>query len=311
MKTIIISTSSFNKNNLPCEDFLKKHDLCLKFNPFRRRLKEEEISSILDGDSIGLIAGVEQLTARVFRSAPNLKAIARCGSGLDNVDLKAANALGIIVSNTPKAPVEAVAELTLAHMLNLLRRISIADRDIRCGSWKPQMGHLLARKHVGIVGFGRIGRKVSELVRAFGANVYAYDQNVTNFPNYVIKMDLSDLLRESDVVSIHLPYGPETYQIINKTNMAQMKKGAILLNLSRGGLVDEEAVVNSIKCGQLFGAGFDTFEQEPYYGPLRDCENVILTAHMGSYAKETREEQEIEAVNNLLRDLKTVKAIVD
>lgn len=290
---VLISTSSFNLANFAGLRELNAIGVEVKLNPFANRLTEEQVIDLLGTNTIGLIAGLEPLTEKVLQSAKLLKVIARVGTGLDNVDLVAAKQLGITVLNTPDAPTKAVAELTIAHILGLLRHVSQADRQIRGGMWKGLMGSLLETKTVGLVGFGRIGRRVATLLSAFGAQVIISDEQVktSEFANVA----LDELCRQSDIVSLHLPYSQETHHIINEKRINLMKKGSYLVNISRGGLVDEAKLLAALNSGHLAGAALDCFEQEPYEGELRNLQNVQITAHMGSYARETRDLMEQEA----------------
>ena len=290
---VLISTSSFNLDNFAQLSDLKNAGVEVKLNPFAARLTEDQVIELLGTDTIGLIAGLEPLTKNVLQAAKSLKVIARVGTGLDSVDLAAAKQLGIIVLNTPDAPTKAVAEFTLAHILGLLRNVSQADRQIRSGVWKGLMGSLLETKTVGIVGFGRIGKRVATLLSAFGASVIISDAQVSKsvYPN----VELDELCIKSDILSLHLPYNEATHHIINEKNLNLMKKGSYIVNISRGGLVDETALLAALKSGHLAGAALDCFEQEPYEGELRNLETVQITAHMGSYARETRDLMEQEA----------------
>ena len=280
---------------------LKKAGVEVKLNPFAARLTEEQVIDLLGTDTIGLIAGLEPLTQNVLKSAKSLKVIARVGTGLDSVDLVAAKELGITVLNTPDAPTKAVAELTIAHILGLLRHVSQADRQIRSGVWKGLMGSLLETKTVGIVGFGRIGKRMATLLSAFGASVIISDAQVKSgdFQN----VGLDELCTRSDIVSLHLPYSEATHHIIDEKRMNLMKKGSFIVNISRGGLVDEAMLLVALKSGHIAGAALDCFEQEPYEGELRNLENVQITAHMGSYARETRDLMEQEASRLLVNAL--------
>jgi len=298
---VLISTSSFNLANFAQLSDLKKAGVEVKLNPFAARLTEEQVIDLLGTDTIGLIAGLEPLTQNVLKSAKSLKVIARVGTGLDSVDLVAAKELEIIVLNTPDAPTKAVAELTIAHILGLLRHVSQADRQIRSGVWKGLMGSLLETKTVGIVGFGRIGKRVATLLSAFGASVIISDAQVKSgdFEN----VGLDELCTRSDIVSLHLPYSEATHHIIDEKRMNLMKKGSFIVNISRGGLVDEAMLLVALKSGHIAGAALDCFEQEPYEGELRNLENVQITAHMGSYARETRDLMEQEASRLLVNAL--------
>ena len=298
---VLISTSSFNLANFAQLSDLKKAGVEVKLNPFAARLTEEQVIDLLGTDTIGLIAGLEPLTQNVLKSAKSLKVIARVGTGLDSVDLVAAKELEIIVLNTPDAPTKAVAELTIAHILGLLRHVSQADRQIRSGVWKGLMGSLLETKTVGIVGFGRIGKRVATLLSAFGDSVIISDAQVKSgdFQN----VGLDELCTRSDIVSLHLPYSEATHHIIDEKRMNLMKKGSFIVNISRGGLVDEAMLLVALKSGHIAGAALDCFEQEPYEGELRNLENVQITAHMGSYARETRDLMEQEASRLLVNAL--------
>lgn len=298
---VLISTSSFNLANFAQLSDLEKAGVEVKLNPFAARLTEKQVIDLLGTDTIGLIAGLEPLTKNVLQAAKSLKVIARVGTGLDSVDLVAAKELEIIVLNTPDAPTKAVAELTIAHILSLLRHLSQADRQIRNGIWKGLMGSLLETKTVGIVGFGRIGKRVATLLSAFGASVLISDAQAKSgdFQN----VGLDELCTRSDIVSLHLPYSEATHHIIDEKRINLMKKGSFIVNISRGGLVDEAMLLAALKSGHLAGAALDCFEQEPYEGELRNLENVQITAHMGSYARETRDLMEQEASRLLVNAL--------
>jgi D-3-phosphoglycerate dehydrogenase len=194
-------------------------------------------------------------------------------------------------------------------MLDLLRCIGQADRTIRAGGWKQMMGNLLAFQTVGILGFGRIGRRVAELLHSFGAKVLVHDPALADAPPYAEASGFDALLQRSDVVSLHLPYSKSLHHMIGRRELALMKPSAYLVNTARGGLVDEEALAVAIGAGGLAGAALDTFEQEPYKGPLAALPQVLLTAHMGSYAKESRIQMEQEAAENLVTGLMAANVI--
>jgi D-3-phosphoglycerate dehydrogenase len=239
----------------------------------------------------------------VLVRAPRLKVISRCGTGLDNVDLEAAAELGIQVRNTPDAHVDAVAELSLVGMLSALRHLGAADRSIRGGEWKKPMGRLLRGKTVGLVGLGRVGRRLVELLAPFEVEVLASDPRrdesmATQLGVRYVELD--ELLERSDVVSLHLPYGADVRGLLSEERIARMKANAVLVNCARGGIVDEEALCEALRAGRLGGAYIDTFEREPYCGPLTELSNVTLSSHIGSYAIESRVRMEREAVANLL-----------
>ena len=303
MKKILVTTSTFDVSLF--SNFIKanKKPLEIVVNPYKRKLSEKEVGDLITDDVIGMIAGVEPLTESVLVNAKKLKVISRCGVGMDGIDLDAAKNLGISVTNTPDAPTIPVAELTMAHMLNLLRHVSIANEQIRNLKWEPKMGALLYGKTVGIIGFGRIGRKVASLAQAFGANILVYDVFQITSTHNIIQEDLRQVLINSDIITLHLPYTIENHHFISTEQFALMKPTALVLNISRGGLINENSLLEALLNNRIAGAGIDAFENEPYTGPLRLLPNVLLTAHMGSYAKEARNIQEQDAVKNLFSKL--------
>jgi len=273
-----------------------------QLNPYGRKLKPEESAELMQ-DIDAIIAGTEKMDRQLLSSLPRLKVISRVGTGMDSIDLAAAEALGIKVYNTPDAHVDGVAELTLAGILNVFRHVSQAERGIRAGTWRKPMGRLLRGKTVGIIGLGRIGKALVKLLHPFDVTVLAYDpfQDWDFAEAYDVDYrTVEAILPEADVVSLHLPYSKENYHFFDCGLLSLMKPDAILVNCARGGLVDEEALLKQLQAGKLAGAYLDTFEKEPYSGPLTTMENVLLTPHMGSYAAECRLRMEMEAVENLL-----------
>lgn len=304
MSKIVISTSSFDLDSNPALQRLRAQEIHLTSNPHGRKLTEDEILALLGNDTVALLAGVEPLTERVLTAAAgSLRVIARCGTGLDNVDLAAASRLNIKVLNTPAAPAQAVAELTLGLILSSLRHICQTDRLIRQGEWPRTQGRLLAGKTVGIIGCGHIGQRVARLCLAFDAHVIAHDPYPQQMPEGVTAASLETLLQQADLVSLHLPYSAQVHHLLNAHTMACMKPGAILVNTARGGLIDEHALHNALQTGQLGAAALDCFEQEPYAGPLCASERMILSSHIGSLAREARQRMELEAAENLWQGL--------
>ena len=299
MKKILINTSTFNKNNLQTDYFIN-NNIELIYNKFNRKLTELELYDIIDDNVIGLIAGVEPITKKILEKAVSLKVISRCGIGMDNVDLNTAKILGIQVINTPNAPVDAVVELTFGHIFSLLRKITESDRYIRDANWKPLYGNLFKGKNIGIIGFGRIGKKMAEISNYFGANVLVYDPFYkTNLNTYKF-VDFNYLIKESDIITLHIPYNIDTHHIIGSFEFSLMKSNTLLLNISRGGLIDEKALYDALFENKIAGAALDCFESEPYTGNFTKLNNIQMTAHMGSYAKETRDVMESEAIKNLI-----------
>lgn len=293
---ILCTVSTFNEDLFPKE-------IEVIYNPLKRKLNEQEvIELILSIKPVGIIAGVEPLTNNVLKHASELRVISRCGSGMDSIDLVSAENFGIKVLNTPDAATIAVAELTIALILGNLRQIHISDSSIRNGEWIRPMGYLLNNKTVGIIGCGRIGTYVATLLKSFGCRILGYDKHLENH-NIIDITSLDHLLRESDIITLHMPYSSENHNFFGSVEMEKMKSNSFIINTSRGNLLDEDALYVNLVNGKIKGASLDCFEQEPYIGKLASLKNVFLTAHIGSYAVESRELQEQQAVDNLLNEL--------
>jgi len=309
MTEILITTSSFGKQDSSLLQILSENGLSYKLNLYARKLTEPEVSELIEQHQpVGMIAGVEPLTRKVLEKAKNLKVISRAGIGMDSVALQAAKDLGIVVTNTPDAPTIPVAELTLGMILSLLRRIHISDASIRRGDWVRPMGNLLHDKTVGLIGCGRIGSYLAGLLSSFGCKILGCDPFVNKSDNFFL-VDLGEILSDADIISLHIPYNRENHHFINAKRIQSMKKGALLINTARGGLIDEDALYNALFSGYLGGAAMDCFEEEPYAGKLKELDSVLLTAHIGSYAQEGRIMMERQAVENLLRELKKAGCI--
>jgi D-3-phosphoglycerate dehydrogenase len=256
----------------------------------------------LDDDVVGIIAGLEEYDSDVFNFAPRLRVISRCGSGIDNISNELIESDKIRIFSTLDAPTDSVAELTLGLILNLLRQVNQNDSNIRMGFWDKKYGSLLGSKTVGIVGLGRIGRRVANLVSAFGAKILYYDLKTVSEVNFEFT-SIESLLANSDIVSIHLPYNDSTKNIMNANRLRLMKKDSYIVNTSRGSLIDEAFLYKMLEEKQIAGAALDVFSEEPYRGPLIKLSNVLLTPHIGSYTSEGRLKQEEQSINNLLYGL--------
>lgn len=264
-------------------------------NPYKRKLTEEELVYLFEKYQPEiLIAGVEPITANALNKATKLRIIARVGIGLDNVDLKKAKEKNIVVLNTPDAVTAPVAELAIGLLLTLVRKIHVSDRSIRHGQWERPMGNLLQNKVMGIIGGGRIGKYVAKLAEAFGMKVLIHDPFIKS-ESFIYEDDLKIFRGIADVISIHIPLSDQNRGFINKEFLAGMKKGSFIINTSRGELIDENALYDSLASGHLEGAGLDVFNEEPYNGKLIGIENTVLTAHIGSYAREARSAMEKQA----------------
>lgn len=305
MLKIAITTTSFGKEDKRALEFLKKHRFTVTQNILGRRLLRSEITGLCK-DAFGIIAGTEKIDKAALRELVNLKVISRCGAGLENIDIDAAKNLGIKIYNTPDSPTQAVAELTIGLILNLLRKINMMDSSLKSGQWDKLAGNLLCGKKVGIIGFGRIGKRVAQLLKSFGCKIAYCDPFVNDKLSGIGRLPLKKLLNWADIISIH---ASAKDKILGKEQFRFMRKGAWLINVSRGEVLDEEALFISLKNGRFSGAAIDVYEREPYNGPLQKLDNIILTPHVGSYAKETRVKMEIEAAENLIKGFKELNIL--
>ena len=308
MKRIFISTTTFSQYSSEPIELLKSQDYDFVLNNLGRKLAEEEIKNIIS-DYDGILAGTEMYSKSVLTKATNLKVISRIGVGMDNINLEAAEKKGIKTYKTTTTPAPAVAELVLGMMIDVSRHISKSNQLLKIGTWEKQMGSLLQGKRLGIIGLGTIGKELVRLASGFRFKVLAYDKQEDELfakENDVTYCSLETLLIESDIVSIHLNLTDQTKHLIDKEKFKLMKPDAILINSSRGEIIDETALYEALKTKQLIGAGLDVFEKEPYTGPLTSLGNVVLTPHIGAYAKEIRIKMEMEAAENLIRGLNEI-----
>lgn len=230
----------------------------------------------------------------VLDRAASLKIVARPGTGLDNIDVDYAKSRGIAVVNSPESLVEAVAEHVVLLMLALSRKLTAADASVRANRWEKGsfVGAELKGKVLGVVGLGRIGRRIAEIARAMHMSILVYD--VIAIPPEVISsleakvVALDDLFRSSDYVTLHVPLTQDTAHMVGRERLAEMKKGAFLINSSRGGVVDEKSLAKALEGGQLGGAALDVYEKEPPAGPILDAPNTILTPHIGGQTEEAQ-----------------------
>jgi D-3-phosphoglycerate dehydrogenase / 2-oxoglutarate reductase len=237
----------------------------------------------------------------------NCKIIARYGIGFDNVDLEAAAARGIVVTNVPDYSVEEVATHALALILGLIRKVNAADQKVRNGGWgldglRPI--RRLSTMTVGLVGYGRIGRRIAAPLQALGASIIAYDPYLSPADDLPPLVSLEELLANADVISLHLPLTPETRGMIDEAALAGMKPGAILVNTSRGPLVELEAVVKALESGHLSGAGLDVFDTEPLEAVrIEGVPNLVATPHMAYYSEEALQESQRKATTQVIKVL--------
>jgi D-3-phosphoglycerate dehydrogenase len=269
-------------------------------NPLGRRLRRDEMPRLLQ-DADAVLAGVEPYDAELFAQLPRLRCISRCGAGTDAIDLAAARERGVAVSTTAEEVVEPVAQLTVAMVLALARNVPLHLSDGRQGLWKKRPGRLLSEWTIGLLGFGRIGRRVERYLRAFGPRILVHDPAVrTDLPDGVVWRDLRSLLAESDAVSLHVTRAKEAGPLLGPQEFALMKPGSVLVNTARGFLVDEAALERALREGRLAGAALDVFAEEPYAGPLAGLPNVLCTPHVASLTRASRAAMELRAAANIV-----------
>jgi D-3-phosphoglycerate dehydrogenase len=252
-----------------------------------------------------LIRSATTMDAEAIAAAPHLKVIARAGVGLDNVDIKAATTAGVMVVNAPTSNIISAAELTVGHILSLARHIPAAHGALAVGQWKRSKytGVELYEKTIGIIGLGRIGALITARMQSFGTRVVAYDPYVTTARAQqlgVTLLSLEELLQESDFITIHMPKTPETTGMISTAQLALMKPTAFIVNVARGGLIDEAALYAALKSGRIAGAGLDVFVSEPpTNSPLLALENVIVTPHLGASTDEAQEKAGVSVAKSV------------
>ncbi len=252
-------------------------------------------------------------TAETFARAPRLRIVARAGIGFDSIDLAAATAAGIGVLNTPDAPTESTAEMAVSFMFALARKIIPANQHTRTGDWRasgPLVGFDLTGKTIGLVGFGRIGRRVAEIISGLRAHVVAHDPYIdqTEITRHGVEAvaDLAQLFSRADIVSLHTPLNEKTRRIIDASLLAKLRPGAVLINTSRGGVIDEAALIHALQQKALAAAALDVFDPEPPRpdNPLLAMDNVIATAHVAAATVEGRRRSHVTAAQQVLTALR-------
>jgi D-3-phosphoglycerate dehydrogenase len=279
----------------------QEHEVDVRLNLMR----DELLAALPDYDAL-VVRSQVQVDAAAISAGVRLKVVGRAGVGVDNIDVAAATGAGIAVVNAPTANTLAAAEHTLALMLALARRVAAADASLRRGEWRRAdfMGTELGGKTLGIVGLGRVGLAVADRARAFAMNLLASDPLVSAdaAATFGVRLvDVDQLLAESDVVSLHVPLVAGTRGLLDAGRLARMKRGALLVNVARGGVVDEAALADALVSGRLGGAAIDVFEREPIGdSPLLSAPNTVLTPHLGASTAEAQARASLEVVQGVL-----------
>ncbi len=278
-------------------------------------LDEEGLCAIIGDFDALLIRSDTQVTRKVLQAATRLKLIGRAGIGVDNVDIPFATEMGVIVMNTPDANATTTAELAVAHLMSLSRHLPTADRSVRAGKWERSklMGTEVAHKTLAILGFGTIGRIVSQRGLGLKMNVIAYDPFVAPeiFAELGVEsVGLEELVSRADYLTLHCPLIEKTRNIIGSEQFAMMKKTTMVINCARGGLIDEDALYEALKSGQIAGAALDVYENEPPAGsPLLELDNIVFTPHLGASTTEAQVAVSVEIARQAVMFLKTGEAV--
>lgn len=261
-------------------------------------------------DAQGWISGVSKCTREILESAPLLKVVTKHGTGVDSIDLNAAKEKNIVVANAPGLNANAVADLAFSFVLSLARKIPYSDKFVRNGKWKPVMGIELKGKTLGVIGLGAIGKGLIKKASSFDMNFVAFDvyQDEEFIKKYNVKMlsDAKEVLKEADFISLHVPLTAETRNMVSTDEFKMMKKTAYIINCARGGVIDEQALLNALNTEEIAGAALDVFTSEPpsVDNPLLALDNVIVAPHMGAYTEEAMAAISEVCAENVIRVLK-------
>ncbi|PIQ85244.1 MAG: hypothetical protein COV74_09820 [Candidatus Omnitrophica bacterium CG11_big_fil_rev_8_21_14_0_20_45_26] len=305
MKTdakIFVALSTFAQHGKKPLSLLQESGISFKLNETKRRLSRDEIIQHAK-DCQGIIAGVEPYDAYVLNQLPQLECISRCGVGIDNIDLDTAKKKKIEIRRTPEAVIQPVVELTVAMAFDLLRRLSLQTITMKQKKWQKITGNLMKGKCIGVLGLGRIGKRVAEYFVKLGTKVKGTDlqpDQAWAARTGVQLVSLDQLLGTSDILTIHISWDVNAPFCLSQAEFRQMKKGAYLINVSRGQLVNEKALYEALQSQHLSGAALDVYPEEPYTGKLCEAENVVLTSHVATLTEESRFQMELEATQNLL-----------
>ncbi|MCK4489133.1 MAG: hypothetical protein KAU23_02680 [Anaerolineales bacterium] len=266
----------------------------------------EELLEVIPEFPCMIVRSRTKVTKEVIDAGSSLKAIVRAGVGLDNIDVGYAKEKGVLVLNTPSASTQSVAELTIAYLMALARNIPLMTASMKAGKWEKKsfQGSEVSGKKLGLIGSGRIGQAVADRATALGMTVIAYDPYVTQLPN-IILVELDDLLKEADYISLHIPHTDETHNILDAAAFAKMKDGVRIINCARGGTIDEDALYQAIQSGKVAGAALDVFAEEPLANPsLFSLDQVIGSPHIGAGTGEAKERVGQVAAQKVIDTLK-------
>ncbi|MEW6046679.1 MAG: phosphoglycerate dehydrogenase [Bacillota bacterium] len=311
MWRVLVTPASFGQGDPGPLERLMRAGIEVVRSPVGRPLTDHELAGLL-GDIDGIVAGVDHIGREALAAGrPRLKVISRYGVGIDTVDLAEATRCGVVVTNTPGANSDAVADLVFGLMISLARHIPEANEATRQGRWERFMGQELTGKTLGLVGFGRVARAVARRAAGFAMRVLACDvvwDGEQAGRLGVERAGLEELLQQADFLSLHAPLTPETHHLIGARALRSMKPTAYLINTARGGLVDTQALVQALSEGWIAGAALDVYEAEPPSDPqLLQAPHLILTPHMGAHTTEAATRMGYLAADNLLAVLQGLR----
>lgn len=297
MNKLLLATSSFGADPSVFKK-LKKKFILTKNNTGKKLDKKKLILMLKNQDYV--VAGTELYDKEVLSSTSTLKVIFRFGSGIDNIDIKSCDKLKIKIKKIKIDLSTSVAELSFSLILNLIKKINFFDESLKKKKWKKINNNLLSYKTLGIIGYGRIGKKLIQITKGFNLNYLYYDIKKKN--SKIKFSNLNNIFKKSDIISIHQSYNKLNKNYINKKYFNFAKKNLILINTSRGELINENDLFNFLKKNENAYAGLDVFQKEPYYGKLLKLKNVLLTPHISSYSIETRSKMERDVYNLILKN---------
>lgn len=306
MKKVLVTSRSFGKVSTEPMDLLQQAGL--EVTLLGTDYTDEKFNEVI-ADYDALIIGAHPFPTEIMEKCKKLQIIAKHGAGLDNIVLPAAKEQNITVTNVPAMNSNAVADMTLAHMLNICRNLSVCADQVKQGKWATRVGRDMFGKTLGLIGFGAIAKNVARRVQGFSMKVIAYDPYVTEVPeefaSFVRLGTLDEVMEGGDFVSIHVPLTNETRDMFNYDSMLRMKSGAFLINMGRGGIINEADLYKVLKEGHLGGAAMDVTEFEPIQkdNPLLTLENCVITPHIGMYSFEAINAVSVACAKNVVKKL--------
>lgn len=301
MLNLAITIRSFNYDGPAIKKLNDVFTISYANRSGRRLSGDALVHALSDADCV--IAGTETFNDAIFEQSPRLKAISRVGTGLDSIDLAAAKKREIGILSTPHSPIPAVTEHTLSLIFSVMKNIPYYNEAMRRGNPQIKPGRMLAGKKVGVIGLGKIGAHVAAALDFFGCSVTYYDPYTPQPSNHAWKRvtSLPELIKDIDILTLHASADSKAPPLVDADVLSMSKHGLIIINTARGTLIDEAALLDALKSGQVYGAGLDVFCHEPYSGELLTFPQVVATPHVASNTLESRYEMETEAAENLIR----------